>query len=134
MGHRRYKPTLQQRKATHHANDDDFKKLAAAVVKAIALKQKDVFLRFPYFVRLPDDFPKGVCYKRDQEYDYFRAKAFKLADWLYKHGHMSTDAKGVVKSMRTVVNLMGHVERLLTDPVKIMYNGNSLVKNVKEGE
>ena len=124
----RRKPSNQLRATTREASDEDYKILAAAVVEAITLKRKDVHIRFPYFVSLPDDFPKGVLYKKDSMHNYYRAKAFKLMDWLYNHGHAAQDAKGVVKSLRTVNNLIGEIDRMLANPEKTVYNDVSIVE------
>jgi hypothetical protein len=113
---KRVKPSNSQRQATHPASSDDYKKLATHVTSAIVNKCRDIVVRFPYFVKLPDDWPRGILIKRDAHYDYYKVKAFKAADWLYAHGYMPADAKGTMKSMRTVNNLMGEVDRLLTNP------------------
>ena len=124
----RYKPSNQLRATTRQASDEDYKILATAVVEAITLKRKDVCIRFPYFVSLPEDFPKGVLYKKDGLHNYYRAKAFKLMDWLYKNGHATQDAKGVVKSLRSVNNLIGEIDRMLVSPEKTVYNDVSVIK------
>lgn len=118
----RHKPSNQLRATTREASDEDYKILAAAVVEAITLKRKDVHIRFPYFVSLPEDFPKGVLYKKDDMHNYYRAKAFKLMDWLFKHGHATQDAKGVVKSLRSVNNFIGEIDRMVVSPEKLVYN------------
>jgi hypothetical protein len=124
----RRKPSNQLRATTREASDEDYKILAAAVVEAITLKRKDVHIRFPYFVSLPEDFPKGILYKKDELYNYFRCKSFKLMDWLYNHGHAAQDAKGVVKSLRCVNNFIGEIDRMLVSPEKIVYNDVSVIK------
>jgi hypothetical protein len=69
-----------------------------------------------------------VLYKKDSMHNYYRAKSFKLMDWLYKHGHAAQDAKGVVKSLRTVNNLIGEIDRMLANPEKTVYNDVSVIK------
>jgi hypothetical protein len=118
----RHKPSNQLRATTREASDEDYAKLAAVVVSAIVNKCRDVVLKMPYFVELDPTFPKGVLYKKDKMYNYYRAKAFKLMDWLYKNGHATQDAKGVVKSLRTVNNLVGEIDRMLVSPEKMVYN------------
>jgi hypothetical protein len=124
----RHKPSNQLRATTREASDEDYKILAAAVVSAIVNKRRDVVLKLPYFVELDPTFPKGVLYKKDALYNYYRAKAFKLADWLYERGHMSQDAKGVVKSLRSVNNFIGEIDRMLANPEKTVYNDVSVIK------
>jgi hypothetical protein len=143
---KRVKPSNSQRQATHPASSDDYKKLAAHVTSAIVNKCRDIVVRFPYFVKLPTSWPRGILIKRDAHYDYYKVKAFKAADWLFAHGYMPADAKGTVKSMRGVNNLMGEIDRLVEQPHKeflradkilldsedeIMDNSNT---EIKEGE
>lgn len=113
---KRHKPSKQLREATHAATPSDYEALAQAVVSAIVQKRRDVVIKLPYFVVLSEDFPKGVCIRKDEKFNWYRAKAFKLADWLYDKGFLSEDAKGIVKSMRTVSNLVGEIDRLVAQP------------------
>jgi hypothetical protein len=116
----RHKPTREQKAATHPASDDDYARLAAVVVEAITLKHKDIVLKVPYFIIFDEGFPKGILVKRDAQYNWYRAKVFKLADYLHSKGHMPADAKGTVKSMRVVNNLWGEIDRLLMNPENLV--------------
>jgi hypothetical protein len=125
----RHKPTREQRAATHAATADDYAILAQHVVSAIVDKRRDIVIKLPYFVVLAEDFPKGVLAKRDSQYNWYRAKTFKIANWLNKHGHLSQDAKAIVKSMRTVVNMWGEVDRLLATPEQEFLKGAKISQN-----
>jgi hypothetical protein len=116
----RKKPTNEARAATHPAIEEDYQKLAAHVVSAIANKCRDVVIKVPYFIVFADDWPKGILIKRDASFNWYRVKAFKAADWLHRHGYLAADAKGTVKSMRTVNNLWGEIDRLLTNPENLV--------------
>lgn len=122
MATRRWKPSNAQREATHEATAGDYAKLAQAVVEAIILKQRDVILKLPYFVVMDKTFPKGVLVSKDEQFNYYRAKAFKLADWLYERNYLPDDAKGIVRSRRDVMFLEGEVRKLLTEPIESLYN------------
>jgi hypothetical protein len=113
---KRVKPSNQLRATTREASDEDYAKLAQHIVSALANKCRDLVIRFPYFVKLPDDWPRGILIKRDDKYNWYRVKVFKAADWLNKHGYLPEDAKGIIKSMRSVNNMMGEVDRLLASP------------------
>jgi hypothetical protein len=134
---KRVKPSNAQRQATHPASDEDYKRLASYVVSAIAHKCRDLVIRFPYFVKLPDDWPRGILIKKDAQYDYYKVKVFKAADWLHAHGYLATDAKGTMKSMRTVNNLWGEIDRLLTNPENLVDTSLEICNNdvfeIKEG-
>lgn len=125
---KRVKPSNELRAATHPASDDDYKKLALYVTEAIINKRRDVVLKLPYFVTFEESFPKGVLIKKDARYNWYRAKAFKLADWLHEKGYMPQDAKGVVKSMRSVSNLTGLIDKMIAEPEKLVYNVNLGIK------
>lgn len=114
----RHKPSNEVRAATHPALGEDYKKLASHVTTAIVNKCRDIVIRFPYFVELDPTFPRGVLFKKDSMYNYHRCKVFKLADWLCERGFMPTNAKETMKSMRTVNNLMGEIDRLVEQPHK----------------
>jgi hypothetical protein len=126
---KRHKPSNEARAATHEATPEDYAKLAQHVVSAIVDKRKDVILKLPYFVVLAEDFPKGVLVKRDEKYNWYRAKTFKVANWLHKHNHLSQDSKAIVKSMRTVVNLLGEADRLLATPEQEFLKGAKILQN-----
>lgn len=128
----RHKPTTEQRAATHAAMEDDYAKLAQVVVKAIATKQKDVILKLPYFVNFGDDFPHGIIVRKDDEYNYYKAKVFKLADFLYEKGALPGNAKFIVASMRKVNILVGEVERALDCKNVMLYNDVSVELDNKE--
>lgn len=121
----RHKPSKAQRAATRPANDEDYEKLAQAVVQALVQRKKDVILKLPYFVQMSDDFPKGILIKKTSEHNFYKAKVIKLANFLNKHGYLAQDAKGVVKSMRSVSNLVGEIERLVANPAETLYNSSS---------
>jgi hypothetical protein len=128
----RHKPTREQRAATHPATDADYTILAQHVVSAVIAKCRDIVIRFPYFVALPDDWPRGILVKRDESYNYYRVKVFKAADWMFKHGYLQQDAKGLVKSMRSVVNLLGEADRLLTTPEQEFLKGSKISVDTEE--
>lgn len=112
----RRKPTNELRASTHAATSVDYAILAQHVVSAIANKCRDLVIRLPYFAQMADDWPRGILIKKDSTHNYFKCKTFKVADWLHKHGHLPHDAKGIMKSMRTVNNLLGEIDRMLTQP------------------
>jgi hypothetical protein len=126
---KRHKPSNGVRAATHAATAEDYAKLAQHVVSALVNKSKDIVLKVPYFVQFSDDLPKGILIKKDAEYNWYRAKTQKLANWLYRHGHLSQDSKAIVKSMRTVVNMWGEIDRLLATPQEEFLKGAKILQN-----
>lgn len=113
---KRHKPSNEARAATHTATDEDYAKLAQHVVTAIVNKCRDIIVRFPYFAELPDDWPRGILIHRDDHFNYYKVKVSKAANWLHAHGYLAEDAKGLVKSMRTVSNLVGEIDRMFANP------------------
>lgn len=114
----RHKPTTEQRNATHPAQEADYERLASAVVRAIILKERDVILKLVYFVDFGKDFPKGVLIHKDDKHNWYRAKAFRLADWLHSIGRLPTNAKGVVLATRQMVYLEAKINKILIDSGK----------------
>lgn len=131
----RHKPTKQAKEATHEAQTSDYQKLAEAVVKAIILKQRDVVFRTPYFVVFADDVPKGILIRKTAEHNYYRAKAFKLADWLHAKGFLPADAKGIVLSTRDLVYREARLNKILIDNSRAdAYNERSVVDEAEQIE
>jgi hypothetical protein len=125
----RWKPRREVVDATHEASTPDYEKLAQAVLVAIINRQKDVILRFPYFVVFDDEtYPKGIIVKKDEKYNYYKAKAFKLADWLYSKGFLPADAKGIMKSMRELAYLEGRIDKMLASDIENMVECRFLVE------
>jgi hypothetical protein len=128
----RYKPSKEALAATHSASEADYERLAVAVVQAITLKQRDIVIRFPYFVKLPEGFPKGILIRKDEQFNYYRAKCFKIADWLFEQGHLAQNAKEIVKSQRSVVNMLGEIERLVAQPQQAVLKEDKNVVDSQE--
>lgn len=130
----RHKPTKAAREATHPASDEDYAKLVEAVTRVIILKERDVILKLVYFVDFGDGFPKGVLIKKDDKYNYYRAKAFKLADYLHKIGKMPADAKAVVLATRQITYKIADINKMLEGNVKVCDNDVSGESGDKEGK
>ena len=128
----RVKPTNEQRQATHPALEEDYQKLAQHVVSAIANKCRDVVIKVPYFIVFAEDWPKGLLVKRDAHFNWYRVKVFKAANWLHAHGYLATDAKATMKSMRTVNNLIGEIDRLVEQPHKEFLRDAKIVVDTED--
>ncbi len=129
----RNKPTKAAREATRQATQEDYAKLVQAVVKNITLKKRDIILKFPYFVQLAEDFPRGILVKRTTEFNFYRCKCFKIMDWLHKHSYSSYDAKAVVRMQRSVVNLWGQVDKWLDGKNLLEYTDKLEFKEELDG-
>lgn len=131
----RHKPSNEIRATTRAASDEDYRKLAQHITEAIINKCRDVVIRFPYFVQLPDDWPRGLLIKRDEKYNWYRVKCFKAADWLHERGYLPENARGIVKSMRSVNNMLGELDRMLASPQEeFLRNSKSSVDKLVEQE
>jgi hypothetical protein len=109
----RWKPRKDAVDATHQASDEDYAKLAQAVLVAIIERKRDVILRFPYFVEFDESFPKGIIVKKDSQHNYYKAKVWKLANWLFEKGHLPQDHKNIMKSLRELAYLEGRIHKML---------------------
>jgi hypothetical protein len=115
---KRWKPRKDVVDATHQASDEDYAKLAQAVLVAIIERKRDVVLRFPYFVEFDESFPKGIIVKKDSQHNYYKAKVWKLANWLFEKGHLPQDHKNIMKSMRELAYLEGRINKILDSPLE----------------
>jgi hypothetical protein len=126
----RHKPTREQKAATHAAQAEDYQRLAQAVVEAIVQKRRDIIFKIAYFAELDPELPKGILIHKDEHYNWYRAKAYKMADFLHARGFLPNDAKGIVKSMRTVSNMLGEIDRLLAAPQQEFLRDDKIVDDV----
>lgn len=130
---KRHKPSNADRAATHAASAEDYAKLAKHVTSAIINKCRDLVLKVPYFIVFDEEFPKGILIKKDAQHNWYRAKTFKLADYLHAKGYMPEDAKGTMKSMRSVNNLMGEIDRMIANPQQEFLDDKNVVDKIYGG-
>lgn len=115
----RWKPRREVVEATHEASAPDYEKLAQAVLVAIINRQRDIVLRYPYFVTFDDEtYPKGIIVKKDKQYDYYKAKVWKLANWLFDKGWLPADYKNIMKSLRELAYLEGRIDKMLASDME----------------
>lgn len=66
----------------------DYDRMVSACVEAITQGSTDVLGRFPYTLKFPKDFPKGIREAENEDgTNVYRMKAKKLLGWLNAHGH-----------------------------------------------
>lgn len=129
----RHKPKREVKEATHAATTADYEKLANAVVKAILLRKKDVYIRLPYFVTLADDWPRGILVHKDEMCNTYKVKTFKAADWLHKYNYLPADAHGIVLSMRDLTYREARLNKIFVDGGKeSAYNDASGVEQIEK--
>lgn len=57
-------------------------------LEALIRGEKDVLVLFPYVLKFPEDFPRGILeVKYDDGSNVHRIKAKKLLQWLHEKGH-----------------------------------------------
>jgi hypothetical protein len=73
----------------------DYERMVSACVEAIVRGSADVLARFPYTLRFPKDFPRGILeVKYEDGTNVHRIKARKLLAWLNARGYtdITTDS------------------------------------------
>lgn len=66
----------------------DYERMVSACVEAIVRGSEDVLALFPYTLKFPKDFPRGILeVKREDGTNVHRIKAKKLLVWLKNNGH-----------------------------------------------
>jgi hypothetical protein len=82
------KPSKAYTSRLRGATSADWATMVSATVEAIVGGSEDVLALFPYTMKFPKDFPKGILeVKREDGANVHRIKAKKLLKWLQDHGH-----------------------------------------------
>lgn len=79
--HPKYLATLRKPKRA------DYEKLVKACLEALIQGQIDVIIAFPYVMKFPKDFPRGILERKVDDANIHRIKAKKLLDWLRSRGY-----------------------------------------------
>lgn len=77
------------------ATSDDYERMVQACVEALIRGSQDVLGRFPYTLKFPKGFPKGILeIKYEDGTNIHRMKARKLLAWLNANGYtdITTDS------------------------------------------
>lgn len=70
------------------ATSDDYERLVSACLEAVIGGSTDVLVAFPYTLKFPEDFPRGILMERtDDGSNIHRIKAKKLLKWLNTKGY-----------------------------------------------
>lgn len=80
----------------------DFDKLVESCMAAIISGHNDVIIRFPYTMKFPADFPRGICESKEPNgTNIHRVKAKRLLTWLHANGHTAATVEmlGVQKRL-----------------------------------
>lgn len=125
-GVKRHKPRKEVKEATHEAQPSDYQKLGQAVVEAIIRRERDLYVRLPYFAKMEEEWPRGVLVKKDGQHNIFKVKCFKLADFLHSKGILPYDAKGIMLSIRQMSYLEGKIDKLLDSNSAVWDNSVSV--------
>ena len=68
--------------------------MVSAAVEAIVTGSTDVLVTFPYTLKIPKDFPRGVLEEKTEDGgNVHRIKARKLLKWLNDRGHTEISAE-----------------------------------------
>lgn len=82
------KPSKAYLETLRGVTEADYEQMVQACLDAIVRGSTDVLALFPYVMKFPEDFPKGILeVKYDDGSNVHRIKAKKLLRWLNENGH-----------------------------------------------
>lgn len=121
----RTKPTKDMKKATRRAKASDYARMVVAASEVVmqtrngtlANQSKSgqnecVVIEFPYFVKLPKEFPKGTLIEKTERSNVYKINAVRLLSWLYKNGYSKYDAKQLVNQTKNYERLEASIDRM----------------------
>ena len=89
---------LNSTSRTVGTKDLAYKRMAPEALKAVIIREKWVYVRFPYFVKFKSGFPKGTVVKKTAMHNVYRINAVKLLDFLFKIGYSKYSSDDVLKA------------------------------------
>ena len=108
---KRKKPHSRIRDKTDPAAREDYERMAAGAIEALAGGYLNMFLTFPWFVKMDKTFPRGICVARSMTTNTYKAKARKLLDWLHERGYSKVDSKTVIEARRNMLLKLAALDR-----------------------
>lgn len=81
------KPSNAYLKTLREPKRADYQVLVNAALEAIIEGENDVLIAFPYVLKYPADFPKGILVEKVEDRNIRKVKARKLLKWLNDNGH-----------------------------------------------
>ena len=127
---KRKKPHSRIRDNTDPAAREDYERMAAGAIEALAGGNRDVLLTFPWFVKIDKTFPRGICVAKTMTTNTYRVKARKLLDWLHERGYSKVDSKTVVEARRGMLLKLAALDRQL----EFRDNANPCNEATNEGD
>jgi hypothetical protein len=84
------KPAKAFTERLRSASEADYERMVNGCLEALICGSKDVLVLFPYTMKFPEDFPRGILEeKHENGSNVHRIKARKLLKWLQDRGHTS---------------------------------------------
>lgn len=134
----RVKPSRAILATTHEADAETYQRLAQACLRACMLREKDIYVSLPYFVKIDESFPRGVLVQKEGLKDVYKIKVVKLTNWLHERGFLPDNHRGVMLSLRDLAYKEAHINSLLKNVKIELDSDKNLWENVevenKEGE
>jgi len=66
---------------------EDYERLVRACIEALIIHEQDVLVKFPYTLKFPKGFPKGILEEKVEHWNLHRIKAKSLLAWLRERGY-----------------------------------------------
>lgn len=103
------KPSKAYRDSLHVATDEDMIALTHATLETLIAGDMSFHMKVSYLTKFPEDFPVGKIIKKEGKHDIRVLKAWKVLEWLRKHGYTTATVKqlqGLKSAMTQRINLI----------------------------
>lgn len=118
---RRVKATIAQLDATRRtrgAKDAMYAKMVDACIEAIILRETDILITFPYFIRFTDKtFPRGMLVSKTATTNVYKIKVKKLMNWLHKKSYTPFDTDAIMQATSNLNRSINKLVRALDEDI-----------------
>lgn len=95
---------------------DDYERMVHVCVEALVRGSQDVLALFPYTLKFPEDFPRGILeVKYEDGSNVHRIKAKKLLAWLRERGHTDITTEDLRRQAIVLGLQMVKIEEMMED-------------------
>lgn len=100
----------------------DYNKLVKACMEAIISGEIDVIIAFPYVMKFPSGFPKGILERKEGANNIHRIKARKLLTWLHEQGHTVITVEALKRQRAEFTKVENSFDKIWLDESQEMFN------------
>lgn len=126
---RRGQPRHEYVSTLSDVDKHEFRRLLQAIIPAMIEGRKQIYVRWSYLVKFPDDFPKGNIIKKEGYTDVRSMRVEKVLKWLYKHNIIPFTRKDLANKIRNESHRMRRYFEINVDSGSVAaYNVDSVLE------